>query len=56
MSCEAVIGCAVCLNIKGVRVAAAVVVKGYSVCQEHVALVENPNFDIFKIKGKRQVD
>jgi hypothetical protein len=44
------ISCAVCLNLKGLRCQADTVVKGYSVCDEHVELVSNPNFNIATLK------
>jgi hypothetical protein len=52
MTCERFISCAVCLNLKGLRCQADTVVKGYSVCDEHVALVENPDFNIFNLKAQ----
>ena len=51
MTCERFVSCAVCLNLKGLRCQADTVVKGYSVCEDHVAIVENPNFNIFNLKG-----
>lgn len=49
------IGCVVCLNLKGERVAAEHVVSGYSVCEKHVELASKPGFDIFSLKTKRKV-
>ena len=49
------IGCAVCLNIKGTRVPATTIIKGYSVCDEHTEVVGRAGFNIFNLKGRRQV-
>ena len=46
------IGCAVCLNIKAHRTPATNIIKGYSVCDEHVDLADRPGFNIFNLKGK----
>lgn len=50
---EVQIGCAVCLNMDNThKTPATAVVKGYSVCENHVALVSNPDFNIFHLHGK----
>jgi hypothetical protein len=48
------IHCCICLNREAGRVQAVTIVKGYAVCEEHVELVSNPGFDIFKIKSQRK--
>lgn len=55
MADENFIGCAVCLNVKGERLPAAAIVKGYSVCDEHVAVADQPGFNIFNLKGRKSV-
>lgn len=47
-------GCAVCLNMDNTRrTPATTVVKGYSVCDDHAALVANPDFDMFRLRKAR---
>lgn len=53
MTFKRYIGCAVCLSLKGERVYATTIVKGYSVCDDHAKLADNPNFDIWNLKPKR---
>lgn len=47
------IHCCICLNRGGERKAADTIVKGYAVCEAHVALVSRPEFDIFKLGGRQ---
>lgn len=47
------IGCCVCLNIKGQRVAASTVVAGYAVCDEHIELAGRPDFSIWHLTTYR---
>jgi hypothetical protein len=46
------IGCCICINQKKRRISATTVVKGYAVCDEHVELVSNPDFNIFALGPK----
>jgi hypothetical protein len=47
------IGCCLCLNIKGKRVAASTIVKGYAVCDDHIMVVAEPHFDIMRLARRR---
>ena len=48
------IGCAVCLNIDNThRTPATTIVKGYSVCDNHAAVVARPDFDMFRLGKAR---
>lgn len=44
------ISCCICLN-QGRRTQMTTIIKGYAVCDEHVALVSQPHFDIFSLVG-----
>jgi hypothetical protein len=44
-----VISCCLCLNIKGKRVAATTIVKGYAVCDDHIQVAAEPRFDLFRM-------
>jgi hypothetical protein len=44
------ISCAICLN-RGQRTPATTLIKGYAVCDPHVSLVSQPEFDIFAIQA-----
>lgn len=48
------IGCAVCLNIKGSRVPALVVISGISVCEEHISLASKPSFSIWNLSERKK--
>jgi hypothetical protein len=48
------ISCCICLNT-GSRVSASTIVKGYAVCDAHVELVSEPDFDIFSLIRPRRV-
>ena len=41
--------CCICLNQRGVREPMSTIIKGYAVCDRHVSLVSQPEFDIFTI-------
>ena len=47
------ISCCICLNMKGRRIPATTIVKGYSVCDDHVSVVSVPHFDIQRIARRR---
>jgi hypothetical protein len=47
-----VISCCLCLNIKGKRVPATTIVKGYAVCDDHVMVVAEPHFDLFRLSRR----
>jgi len=44
-----VISCCVCLNVKGKRVPATTVVKGYAVCDNHITVACAPNFNLWEM-------
>jgi hypothetical protein len=46
------IGCCICLNQRGQRTPATTTIHGYSVCDQHVSLVSQPEFDIFTLLGR----
>lgn len=50
------IACCICLNQRGERVPHSTVVKGYAVCDQHISLVSQPEFDIFTLGRGRQLD
>lgn len=49
------IGCCVCLNIAGARTPAVVVIKGYSVCEEHARIASRADFDLAHIAKPKTV-
>jgi hypothetical protein len=48
-----VISCCLCLNIKGKRIPATTIVKGYAVCDDHIAVAAEPHFDIMRLSKRR---
>jgi hypothetical protein len=50
------IACCICLNQRGERVPYSTIIKGYAVCDQHISLVSQPEFDIFMFgTGRRPV-
>lgn len=45
------VACCICLNQRGERVPYVTVIHGYAVCEQHVSLVSQPEFDIFTLFG-----
>jgi len=46
---ESQIGCSVCLNMSGKHIAAASIINGYAVCEDHVAALSSEFSDFAQL-------